>query len=441
MGFPDSAGGMTEHSALPQIQLAELCKQYGEVLVLQDLSLTVHQGDFIAVSGASGSGKTTLLGIIGLLETMTSGAYQLQGQDVNELGDAARSRLRNQTFGFIFQQFSLLPNLNAWQNVARPLTYARVPKRERRERAMTILEQLGLAERATHRPFQLSGGQQQRVAIARALINDPAIILADEPTGNLPKAQWEPVFDTLDLLNEAGKTIVVVSHNPEVVRRASRQFHLSGGQLTLISDPNVQGIDLAKSTNLAYQEVGAALVLNFLGNAEVQYRGSTLPVTSRQAEILALLASHPEGVSGEELLLLAYGEAGKMSTLKATLSRLRQHIPINSQPYRLADRYWADFVQTETLLKEGRLGEALDLYVGPLLPAATMPGVIAVREQLDEMLKQSVLASGNADATYTLAERLKEDLELWERAADLLAPGDPRRPLAVATVENIKRAW
>jgi putative ABC transport system ATP-binding protein len=419
-------GPLTAH-----LELRNVSKRYGEVLVLENLSLRVRRGEFVAVSGASGAGKTTLLGIVGLLETMSSGTYYLDGKSVHELGDAERSRLRNRTFGFVFQGFSLIPNLNAWQNAARPLVYAGVPKHAQKARAMALLEQLDLAHRAAHRPSELSGGEQQRLAIARALVNEPEAILADEPTGNLPQAQWQPILDVLLELNATGKTVILVTHNPEVTAFASRRFVLEGGQLQPLDDRPAPGARPRQSE----------LTLRLLGTPGVRYRGNPLPVSARQLELLALLAKHPEGLSGEALLLLSYGERGNPSALKAALSRLRARVPVASQPYRLDLPFEADACRVEAYLRAGETERALDLYRGPLLPTSGAPGIAAWRETLEEALRRAVLASNDGALIYRLAERLTDDLELWERAAHALAPDDPRQALARAHADRLKRDW
>jgi putative ABC transport system ATP-binding protein len=215
----------------PLIELAGFGKRYRQVTAVSNVTLTVQRGDFIAITGPSGSGKTTLLGMMGLLEDATEGEYRYNGQPVHTLADSEASRLRNRSFGFVFQQFHLLPHLRAWENVARPLVYAGVPRAERRSRALSLLERLGLAARAQHYPAQLSGGEQQRVAIARALVNNPEVILADEPTGNLPKSQWEPILALLTQLNREGRTVIIVSHDPEVARCAQTQLVLCDGEI------------------------------------------------------------------------------------------------------------------------------------------------------------------------------------------------------------------
>lgn len=215
----------------PVIELEGLSKRYGSVSVLNALSMRVPAGGYFALGGASGAGKTTLLGILGLLETPTAGEYRFHGESTSTLSDRQLSELRNRAFGFVFQQFSLVPSLSAWQNVARPLTFAGVPRREHRRRALELLDRLGLAARAEHKPSQLSGGEQQRVAIARALINDPEVILADEPTGNLPQELWGQVLDMLETGWRNGKTVIVVTHEPAVAARAQRIVRLRDDRL------------------------------------------------------------------------------------------------------------------------------------------------------------------------------------------------------------------
>lgn len=199
---------------------------------LRSLDLQVREGEFVAVTGPSGSGKTTFLNIAGLLETFTSGQYLLDGQDVSHLGDNARSRLRNQKIGFIFQGFNLIPDLNLFDNVDVPLRYRGLPAAERRARIEKALGDVGLASRMKHFPAELSGGQQQRVAIARALAGSPRLLLADEPTGNLDTQMARGVMELLEQINAAGTTIVMVTHDPELAARAQRNVHIVDGQAT-----------------------------------------------------------------------------------------------------------------------------------------------------------------------------------------------------------------
>jgi len=203
-----------------------------ETHALRDLDLEVRDGEFVAVTGPSGSGKTTFLNIAGLLEEFTGGTYTLDGQDVRGLSDDARSKLRNQKIGFIFQSFNLMPDLNVYDNVDVPLRYRRMKAKERDERITNALEIVGLAARMKHIPAQLSGGQQQRVAIARAIAGDPKLVLADEPTGNLDSLMARQVMDLLEKINEMGTTIIMVTHDPELARRAHRNVQVVDGQIS-----------------------------------------------------------------------------------------------------------------------------------------------------------------------------------------------------------------
>ena len=198
---------------------------------LRDFSLEVKEGEFVAVMGPSGSGKTTFLNIAGLLESFDHGTYMLDGEDVSHLDDDGRSRIRNERIGFIFQSFNLIPDLNVFDNVDVPLRYRGFNAAERARRIQEALEVVGLASRMKHLPSQLSGGQQQRVAIARALAGDPRILFADEPTGNLDSLMARQVLDMLEGINAKGTTIVMVTHDPELARRAHRSVHVLDGQV------------------------------------------------------------------------------------------------------------------------------------------------------------------------------------------------------------------
>jgi len=219
-------------SMVPTLLKVEgLTKSYGGVHAVRGVSLEVGRGEFVAVMGRSGSGKTTFLNIAGLLDTFDAGSYHLDGEDVSRLSDSEMSRIRNEKIGFIFQSFNLIPDLDVFDNVDVPLRYRRLPGRERAERIEHAVEQVGLLSRLRHLPAQLSGGQQQRVAIARVLAGDPKLILADEPTGNLDTLMSRDVMDQLERINEAGTTIVMVTHTPECASRASRQIHLLDGEV------------------------------------------------------------------------------------------------------------------------------------------------------------------------------------------------------------------
>jgi putative ABC transport system ATP-binding protein len=201
------------------------------VNALVDANLTVGRGDFVAIVGPSGSGKTTLMNVVGCLDRPSSGTCAIDGTDIAALDDDQLARLRSRTIGFVFQSFNLLPRTSALDNVATPLLYQGVGRRERTERARAVLERLGLGDRTGHEPSQLSGGQQQRVAIARALVTEPALILADEPTGNLDSHTGAEMLALLRELNRGGSTIMMITHDATVAATASRQVHIADGRL------------------------------------------------------------------------------------------------------------------------------------------------------------------------------------------------------------------
>ena len=231
----------------PVIQIQDVAKVYqmGEVEVraLRGLSLNVSPGEMVAIMGPSGSGKSTLMNIVGCLDQPTSGAYFLEGVDVGQLDDDQLADIRKRKIGFIFQTFNLLARTNAFENVTLPLIYAGVPRAERHKRARAALESVGLADRMSHAPTELSGGQQQRVAIARALINEPAIILADEPTGNLDSKSGAEVMAILQWMNRyRGITILVVTHDPTIAQHTNRIIYLHDGRVTreeIVAEPLV----------------------------------------------------------------------------------------------------------------------------------------------------------------------------------------------------------
>jgi putative ABC transport system ATP-binding protein len=219
----------------PVIEVRDLRKTYGAgdtaVHALRGLDLTVEQGEYIAIMGASGSGKSTLLNILGCLDVPTSGKYLLDGIDTGDFDEEQLSLLRNRKIGFVFQSFNLVPRTTALANVELPLVYAGVRRAQRRERALAALDLVGLTDRTHHRPNELSGGQQQRVAIARALVTSPAIVLADEPTGNLDTDSSREVLGILDRLNASGRTVVLITHEDEVAAHAMRTVRVVDGRV------------------------------------------------------------------------------------------------------------------------------------------------------------------------------------------------------------------
>ena len=226
---------MSEKSVTPIIDVRELRKIYFlekiQVKGINNVSFQIYPGDFISIMGPSGSGKSTLMNILGCLDTPTSGQYFLEQEEVSHLKENQLATIRNRRIGFVFQNFNLLPKLNAFQNVELPLLYAGIPKTIRREMVNSLLEKVGLSQRKYHRPNQLSGGQIQRVAIARALANNPSIILADEPTGNLDSRSGEEVMEVFQKLNEQGKTIILVTHEQDIAFHSKRILRFRDGQL------------------------------------------------------------------------------------------------------------------------------------------------------------------------------------------------------------------
>ncbi len=218
------------------IQLKKVIKSYpvagDDLVVLEDINLQINKGEFVAIMGPSGSGKSTLMNIIGCLDKPSSGEYLLNGKQVSDYDEKELAQVRNQSVGFVFQQFQLLPRLNALQNVELPMIYAGIGKSERMERAKEALEKVGLSDRADHLPNALSGGQKQRVAIARAIVNEPDIILADEPTGALDSKTGVQIMDMFTMLNKEGTTVILVTHEAEIASYADRTIFVRDGMLT-----------------------------------------------------------------------------------------------------------------------------------------------------------------------------------------------------------------
>jgi len=214
------------------------------VHAVRSVDLTIERGEFVAIMGPSGSGKSTFMNMIGCLDTPTSGNYWLNGTDVSQLDDDELAHIRNRDIGFVFQTFNLLPRATVLHNVELPLIYAGIGARERKERAAAKLEMVGLGDRMDHKPPEISGGQRQRVAVARALVNDPALLLADEPTGNLDSSTSDEVMDIFVGLNNSGQTIVLVTHEHDIAEYAKRQVHLRDGEIEkdFLNEPTGAGV-------------------------------------------------------------------------------------------------------------------------------------------------------------------------------------------------------
>lgn len=216
-----------------KLEMEHICKEYtqGDTVIraLRDVDLTIESGEFLSITGQSGSGKSTLMNILGCLDVPTSGIYRIGGKEVNSMPPAALASFRSRTIGFIFQNFCLIPDLDALENVELPLRYQGVPKRERRRMAEEALERVGLSHRLHHRPSQMSGGQQQRTAIARAIAAKPSVILADEPTGNLDRASGEGIMSILQELHQEGKSVILITHDDKIAKTAQRHLDIRDG--------------------------------------------------------------------------------------------------------------------------------------------------------------------------------------------------------------------
>ena len=223
------------------IELQNVHKSYylgnQELPILKGIDLNIFKNEYVSLMGPSGSGKSTLMNILGCLDTLSAGSYKLNQKDVSSMQDDELAKVRNEEIGFVFQQFNLLPRLNAWENVATPLIYAGIGKKEREERARAMLEKVGLSSRAHHKPNELSGGQSQRVAIARALINNPSIILADEPTGNLDSTTSIEIMELFSTIHHQGNTVILVTHEEDIANHTKRIIRIKDGKVA--SDQSV----------------------------------------------------------------------------------------------------------------------------------------------------------------------------------------------------------
>jgi putative ABC transport system ATP-binding protein len=232
---------------MPLVELRNVSKIYHlggeEIRALDDVTLDIDPGEFISIIGPSGSGKSTLMHILGCLDTPSKGTLQLDGTMIQSASSAQLARIRNQKIGFVFQFFNLLPKLNVLQNVELPMIYSSVSSRERKDRAMAALKMVELENRSKHRPMQLSGGQQQRVAIARALVNSPRIVFADEPTGNLDSHTGEAILDLFRKLSQEGRTIALVTHDPEIAAVTPRRIEIRDGKISKQVDAKLAGLD------------------------------------------------------------------------------------------------------------------------------------------------------------------------------------------------------
>src|SRR6059036_76520 len=240
---------------MPLVELRNVSKIYRlgeeEIRALDNVTLDIDEGEFISIIGPSGSGKSTLMHILGCLDSPSSGTIQLDGTMIHDASPSQLARMRNQKIGFVFQFFNLLPKLNVLQNVELPMIYSGLPGRERRERALEALKMVEMENRARHRPTQLSGGQQQRAAIARALVNNPKIIFADEPTGNLDSHTGEVILELFRALSQKGRTIALVTHDPEIASSTPRRIEIRDGKISKLVDPKLGGLDRVNAEHAA----------------------------------------------------------------------------------------------------------------------------------------------------------------------------------------------
>src|SRR5437667_10533127 len=228
-----------------------------EIRALHDASLDIQEGEFISIIGPSGSGKSTLMHILGCLDSPSSGTIKLDGTSIHDASPRELARIRNRKIGFVFQFFNLLPKLNVLQNVELPMIYSGLPARARRERALRALKMVEMENRAKHRPMQLSGGQQQRAAIARALVNNPKIVFGDEPTGNLDSHTGELILELFRRLSQEGRTIALVTHDPEIAASTPRRIEIRDGKLSKLVDPKLGGLDRVNVEQSAGTETSA----------------------------------------------------------------------------------------------------------------------------------------------------------------------------------------
>ncbi len=343
------------------LDMKDICKDYMQgkepVRVLKDVSLQVEDGDYLAIMGPSGSGKTTLMNLIGCLDVPTSGTYLLNGEDIGKQKPNKLAQVRNETLGFVFQSFYLLPKLSALDNVALPLLYAGVPKKERRARAAAALKRMGLEDRMKFRPNQLSGGQCQRVAIARAIVTKPKLLLADEPTGALDSASGRQIMDIFDELNRDGVTIIMITHEQEVAARASRICHIRDGVLTG-GMPGYESMGYARKAD--YGEDMSIELEEFYGEESVsQTEQATKDLTSDLKALGTLLGSAK----------FVAPEAGFV-----------EHEDVFASPDRIPEQGQDVFEQYGAMSEQG-----MDVFARPEVEVADAPDLFAVSPEVFDL--------------------------------------------------------